>query len=173
MVHPNQLSFLWVGLPICSFHGKLLSSGIHRRWKANSERLRNDIGQEVVTAYIGAEKAPFIVNKDLLTKTSPYFKATFEGQFKESGDRNIPIPGVTTTQFKLFLDWLYFGSLPKGMEPVGFGSTNCKNCTSTGPIAKNVVEMLDSPKTTGRTRVAKTSSMLKRYPPKLINAWRT
>lgn len=71
-----------------------------------------EIGQDIVTVKVGPEETPFNVHKDLLTSCSPYFKAAFEGRFREASDKTIALPDVTKTHFASFLDWLYFKRLP-------------------------------------------------------------
>lgn len=51
------------------------------------------------------------MHKDLLVASSPYFKAAFEGRFRECHEKSIQISDVTPAVFQLFLDWLYFRRL--------------------------------------------------------------
>lgn len=87
---------------------------------------RDGITNEFVNVEVGVDKEVFTVHKDLLTRCSPYFKVAFEGKFREATEKAIPIPHVTTTQFRLFLDWLYFQRLPPLETQVG--SENWNNC---------------------------------------------
>jgi hypothetical protein len=86
--------------------------------------IRKDIGLDMVTVHVGSDKTPFIVHKDLLTSSSPYFKAAFEGKFREATDNSVPLVDVTPTQFRRFLDWLYFKKLPNGENRDG----KCPSC---------------------------------------------
>ncbi|TID13686.1 hypothetical protein E6O75_ATG01664 [Venturia nashicola] len=92
----------------------------------------DNVGTDLVTIQIGDgdTQESFPVHKDLLTACSPYFKAAFDGEFREAPDKAIPIPDVTSTQVRLFLDWLYFRRLPDDKES-SFGSAECQNCTYT------------------------------------------
>jgi hypothetical protein len=66
-----------------------------------------------VTIDIGPDKTPFTAHKDLLIACSPYFKAAFEGSFREAKEKSIHISDVHPTAFQHFLDWLYFRRLPE------------------------------------------------------------
>lgn len=70
------------------------------------------IGRDLVTINIGEDKTPFEVHKDLLSSSSGYFRAAFEGEFRESLEKCIPLVETTKKQFEDFLDWLYFRRLP-------------------------------------------------------------
>lgn len=72
----------------------------------------------------------------MLTACSPYFKAAFDGQFREASDKAVPIPDVTSTQFRLFLDWLYFRRLP-ATGGDDFGSEECRNCSHVGTTCED------------------------------------
>ncbi|CZR67954.1 uncharacterized protein PAC_17853 [Phialocephala subalpina] len=60
----------------------------------------------------------FKVPKALLCKQSPYFAATFEGNFKEGRDHSTTleeVDGVVTTRsFQMLLQWLYIGRVVFG-----------------------------------------------------------
>ncbi|KAF8857721.1 hypothetical protein BDZ45DRAFT_726484 [Acephala macrosclerotiorum] len=60
----------------------------------------------------------FKVPKALLCKQSPYFAATFEGNFKEGRDQSTTleeVDGVVTTRsFQMLLQWLYIGRVILG-----------------------------------------------------------
>jgi hypothetical protein len=66
----------------------------------------------------GAET--YNVSKTLLCHHSPYFRAMFEGQFKEAGEKSAKleeVPGVVTNRsFELLLQWLYLGRFILGKE---------------------------------------------------------
>jgi hypothetical protein len=68
------------------------------------------------------------VHKDLLVACSPYFKAAFEGRFREADEKTIHIADIKVETFKDFLDWMYFRRLPEhrpDAEVVG----SCDNCS--------------------------------------------
>ncbi|QDS76430.1 hypothetical protein FKW77_004298 [Venturia effusa] len=96
--------------------------------KAQPPSFLKDIGQDVVTVHVGPDKTPFLVHKDLLTTSSPYFKAAFEGEFREATDKTILLEDISVIQFKLFLDWLYFGRLTEARIKRG----ECACCETSG-----------------------------------------
>lgn len=72
------------------------------------------MGQTVVTVEVSTdtEREQFIVHKDVLTNCSPYFKAAFEGEFREANEKSITIPDTKPATFQTFMDWCYFGNVP-------------------------------------------------------------
>ncbi|OAL02627.1 hypothetical protein IQ06DRAFT_217567, partial [Phaeosphaeriaceae sp. SRC1lsM3a] len=44
---------------------------------------------------------------ELLSSVSPYFHATFKGQFKEAADRRISLVDTTAATFRIFLQWAH------------------------------------------------------------------
>jgi hypothetical protein len=105
----------------------LVSWHILFRRPEHSSFCRSTISNVIVTVEIGSEKTPFTVHKDLLTACSPYFKAAFEGPFREARDKSIPISDVEPKTFQLFLDWLYFRRLPEDE-----GHANDDDCSTCG-----------------------------------------
>ncbi|TID26589.1 hypothetical protein E6O75_ATG01082 [Venturia nashicola] len=85
------------------------------------------IGKDLVQVEVGEEKEGFTVHKDLLTAVSPYFKAAFEGGFKEAKNKSVPISDATPLQFRLFLNWIYFRRLPKHSNS-NLGGPDCTTC---------------------------------------------
>ncbi|KAH0162774.1 hypothetical protein KCU67_g5806, partial [Aureobasidium melanogenum] len=63
--------------------------------------------QETVTLIVGTEKKPYTVHKDLLCFYSDYFRAAFQGSFKEAAERKIDLLGVQEDVFEHFQVWLY------------------------------------------------------------------
>ncbi|KAE9977679.1 hypothetical protein BLS_001203 [Venturia inaequalis] len=98
----------------------------------------DNIGTDLVTVQIGDGDTQefFPVYKDLLTACSPYFKAAFDGKFREASDKAVSVPDVTSTQFRLFLDWLYFRRLPAA-DRYHFGSAECRNCSHAGTTCED------------------------------------
>ncbi|RDI85214.1 hypothetical protein Vi05172_g4797 [Venturia inaequalis] len=72
----------------------------------------SNIGSTIVTIEAGQDKQQFTVHKDLIVACSPYFKAAFEGAFREAKEKSIQIDDEPET-FQFFLDWLYFRRLPE------------------------------------------------------------
>lgn len=61
--------------------------------------------QTLVEITIGDES--FMLHKGLLCSHSKYFKAAFEGDFRDVEDKAVQLPGVTDSTLKLFQFWLY------------------------------------------------------------------
>ncbi|KAL8770663.1 MAG: hypothetical protein Q9209_003731 [Squamulea sp. 1 TL-2023] len=62
---------------------------------------------EVVTILIGPEERPFYIHKALLSSKSPYFRAAFEGSFKEAVDKAIRLPEDDSKLFPYYVLWVY------------------------------------------------------------------
>jgi hypothetical protein len=60
---------------------------------------------------VGTSKQPFIVHKGLLCFYSDFFRAAFEGSFKEATERKIELSDVEVETFEAFQVWLYSQSL--------------------------------------------------------------
>ena len=65
----------------------------------------------IVRITVGSEKALFHVHKGLICNASAYFKAAFEGEFKEASEQLLDLPEERPQMFKRFLLWLYSGSI--------------------------------------------------------------
>jgi len=63
--------------------------------------------KETVTVLVGASKQPFVLHKGLLCFYSDFFRAAFEGSFKEATERKIELPDVDIDTFEAFQVWLY------------------------------------------------------------------
>ncbi|KAI4760540.1 hypothetical protein E4T52_07564 [Aureobasidium sp. EXF-3400] len=63
--------------------------------------------QGLVTLLIGTEKKPYAVHKDLLYFYSDYFRAAFQGSFKEASECKLELAGVTVDIYEHFQVWLY------------------------------------------------------------------
>ncbi|KAF2431833.1 hypothetical protein EJ08DRAFT_165970 [Tothia fuscella] len=92
---------------------------------------RFNVSQDIVTVEIGPDREAFHVHKDLLTACSPYFKAAFEGGFKEAAEKSIHIDEVTPDIFKEFLDWLYSRRLRPSADPPDI-EDRCSFCQQSG-----------------------------------------
>lgn len=90
-----------------------------------SDRPDSQIGRDLVTINIGEDKTPFEVRKDLLSSSSGYLRAAFEGEFRESSEKCIPLVETTKKQFEDFLDWLYFRRLPSDETVTSEDCTYC------------------------------------------------
>ena len=61
-------------------------------------------------------KKTFIVHKDILCRSAPYFKAALEGGFKESKDQVLKLPDDDPVVFSHFQLWLYTGNIIESHE---------------------------------------------------------
>ncbi|KAM0797441.1 hypothetical protein BDR22DRAFT_440417 [Usnea florida] len=73
-------------------------------------RLTRESFSAVVQVKVGHEKT-FIVYRDILCRSAPYFKAALEGGFKESQDQVLELPDDDPTAFSHFQLWLYTGNI--------------------------------------------------------------
>ena len=60
---------------------------------------------------VGTEQTEFLVHKAVLTKSSDVFKSCCNGEWKEAKDKVIKLPEVAEETFKIYLHWLYTGTL--------------------------------------------------------------
>lgn len=86
-----------------------------------------DISGEVVTLEVGASKSRHTIHRDFLIKESRYFRAMFEGPWKEATGGTIPLPLANPAIMPYFLDWLYSGLLPSD-DADNVGGESCSNC---------------------------------------------
>ena len=78
-----------------------------------------------VTLFVGEDKRPFHVHRSLLCEASSFFKAAFEGNFRETSEQKMDLPEEDEGSFDLFVQWLYdrhyeipLGWLERFLEPV-------------------------------------------------------
>ncbi|KAG9657191.1 hypothetical protein KCU64_g5367, partial [Aureobasidium melanogenum] len=69
--------------------------------------------KEPVTLIVGATKEHYILHKDLLCFYSDFFRAAFNGSFKEAAERKIELPNTEVDVFEAFQVWLYTQKMPK------------------------------------------------------------
>ncbi|KAH0273977.1 hypothetical protein KCU91_g5600, partial [Aureobasidium melanogenum] len=69
--------------------------------------------KEPVTLIVGATKEHYILHKDLLCFYSDFFRAAFNGSFKEAAERKIELPDTEVDVFEAFQVWLYTQKMPK------------------------------------------------------------
>ena len=67
----------------------------------------------MVDIFVGAERKQFHLHHDLLCDRSDYFKACFEGDFKEADQKELYLPEDVIESFGLFVRWLYGAPLKK------------------------------------------------------------
>lgn len=67
---------------------------------------------EVVKISIGPEKKLYTIHKDLICHHSEYFRAAYNGRWKESED-GVELEDVEPEVFGIFVHWLYLQRMPK------------------------------------------------------------
>ena len=63
-----------------------------------------------VTLYIGLNKAPALVHKDILCNASKVFQTAFQSQFKEGQEQTMNLPDDDPDLFDIFIQCLYRGT---------------------------------------------------------------
>lgn len=96
-------------------------------------------GNQIVTIEVGKDKDQFPVHQNILIARSGFFKAAFEGEFREAKDKSIPLLDAPPLQFLRFIQWLYFRRLPKIINSVvcNFCIKDCKGSTSSNGTLNN------------------------------------
>jgi hypothetical protein len=79
----------------------------------------------------------------LLRACSLYFKAAFEGPWKERQNGEIKLFDVKPVTFILFLDWLYFRRIPEDPFYRGDFTEHCQNCDEPCPRQVEASHELD------------------------------
>lgn len=62
---------------------------------------------------VNVQDHKFYIHKNLLCNRSSYFRACFDGKFKEAEDNVFNLPDDDVEAFKLFVDWLYGAPVKK------------------------------------------------------------
>jgi hypothetical protein len=93
---------------------------------------------ESVTIYVGPDREAFKLSKDLLCYVSPFFRAAFEGDFKESNEQTMELLEDDVAAFEHVVSYMYRGI---------FGSDNVhqNQIASCRPSAKifTVISLLE------------------------------
>ena len=58
---------------------------------------------------VGSQRREFIVHKQILCRSSPYFEKMFNGSFKEAGAASAAFPEHHPYSFEILLLWIYNG----------------------------------------------------------------
>ncbi|TKX18324.1 BTB/POZ domain-containing protein 29 [Elsinoe australis] len=66
---------------------------------------------DTVTFIVGEEIQVFNVNKMVITKISPFFRAAFDGAWTESSSKTMELPDIEPILFAALIDWAYSGSI--------------------------------------------------------------
>ncbi|KAL8650460.1 MAG: hypothetical protein Q9226_005132 [Calogaya cf. arnoldii] len=62
---------------------------------------------EVVTVLVGPEETPFHIHKGLLCSKSVFFRAAFQGSFKEATEKKIRLKDEKPEVFQYYATWIY------------------------------------------------------------------
>ncbi|KAG9558853.1 hypothetical protein KCU71_g3793, partial [Aureobasidium melanogenum] len=73
--------------------------------------------KETVSILVGPNKEKYVLHKGLLCFYSDFFRAAFEGAFKEAHENKIELPDVFVDVFEAFQVWLYSRSLRDPKDP--------------------------------------------------------
>ncbi|KAG9751660.1 hypothetical protein KCU73_g6290, partial [Aureobasidium melanogenum] len=87
--------------------------------------------KETVSILVGPTKEHYIIHKGLLCSYSDFFRAAFEGAFKEAHENKIELPDVLVDVFEAFQVWLYSRSL---RDPEDHGDSSTRPQLLTSPI---------------------------------------
>ena len=66
----------------------------------------------LVTVLVGAKRAKFTINEELLTSHSDFFRAALTGRFKEAESKSITLKDDDIRIFKFFVHWLRHQRFP-------------------------------------------------------------
>ena len=65
------------------------------------------MSDHMVDIYVGDERKKFRLHRDLLCERSEFFRASFEGHFKEAETQELALPEDSVKSFELLVGWLY------------------------------------------------------------------
>lgn len=75
-------------------------------------------GAQIVTLFVGEDKFPFPIHRDVLSSLSPVFRATFqEGRFAESVTQSMELPEDDPKAVEDMVRWMYTRQLRTGQIP--------------------------------------------------------
>ena len=74
------------------------------------------MGNDIVEVIVGESKKTFKVHSGLLSGKSEFFRAAFEGKFREGQDQRIELPETSETTFRGLLLWCYTGQVLESSE---------------------------------------------------------
>jgi hypothetical protein len=102
---PEQSLRLARNLPGTSVLAALLGASTHH--------IDSKAYKETVVLIVSVDKEHYTLHKDLLCFYSDFFRAAFNGSFKEATERKIELPDVDVETFEAFQVWLYTQNLPQ------------------------------------------------------------
>ncbi|KAH6875204.1 hypothetical protein BKA58DRAFT_409709 [Alternaria rosae] len=96
---------------------------------------------EIVTVFIGPKKKRYIVHKDVICYHSEYFRAAFNGRWKEF-EEGVTLEDVEVKVFNLFVHWLYAKKLPTGSKSLLEIAVPDATCGNSLPERKSASKLL-------------------------------
>ncbi|KAL8717036.1 MAG: hypothetical protein Q9225_005691, partial [Loekoesia sp. 1 TL-2023] len=92
-----------------SVAGTGLFMGVFTSYLSNSSFTNQTRGllSEVVTVLVGPDKKLFYAHKALFSSKFTYFRATFEGSFKEAEDKSLHLVDEDPDCFAYYVLWIY------------------------------------------------------------------
>ena len=91
---------------------------------------------QIIAVKLEDVEETFLVQKAVLTSASSYFIAALEGEFKESTESTLKLPGCTKETFELFLFWICHRELPGLWEWLDKGDSAAKTYQQTAGRAQ-------------------------------------
>lgn len=82
------------------------------RYPGLSEASDDDLGQEMVSLFVGPEEKLFTVPKDLLCERVKYFDRMFNGPFEEGKTQCAYFPEDKASAFEILLHWVDQNEVP-------------------------------------------------------------
>ncbi|KAK6001450.1 hypothetical protein QM012_002781 [Aureobasidium pullulans] len=79
--------------------------------KPSKDKVKLIYNTRMVTIEVGIEKEHFVIHQSFLCAKSQYFTKALSGSFKESITRSIELPDVSPILFRIFVAWIYHGTL--------------------------------------------------------------
>ena len=90
-----------------------------------SPTLSDSLDTSTVQIIIGQSKKAFTLHKGILCNVAPYFRAAFEGRFREGVEQVLEMPEEDETVFRGFQLWVYTKSIledGEGLDTMGWRS---------------------------------------------------
>lgn len=70
----------------------------------------------LITVKVGPAKKHYTLHTELLKYHSGFFRGALSGGFRETKDGIVFLKDIDTEAFDMFIDWLYQGFIPKGIQ---------------------------------------------------------
>ena len=78
---------------------------------------------EDVTVLVGPQERRFIVHKNIICRSSAFFRLACTGEWKEVRDRTVKLHERDPVSFEVYLGWLYTGEVDLRTEDDGYPGT--------------------------------------------------